>query len=78
MMVPSLICIFIAESMSVSMVILNLHFTAANESMFAREYLLKHFERKLYHGGGVVVVLVYPVFVLLKFFTCVKGTDVFN
>ena len=59
-----------------SMAIMNLRATAANEIMFARDCFCKNFERKNCHGGGVVLVLVSPVCLRPEFSDCVTGADV--
>ena len=40
--------------------------------------VVKNFERKYCHCGGVVVVLVYPIFISLDLFAFVTSVDVFN
>ena len=64
--------------MYVSMAIMNLRATAANEIMFARDFFCKNFERKNCHVGGVVLVLVSPVCIRPDFSDCFTGEDVFK
>ena len=67
-----MVCTLLAGSQYLSIVVLNLLATAANEIMFARYFLLN------FHGSGLIITLLSPISIRPKSFDCITGMDVSN